>query len=87
MELVHQACVLFKRGNMFYSEDFTRNNMEIVVPTVELLSPLTREEGIQLLRRIESFGRISHESEGLQTETSWEPFINKVVMGHGVRMV
>ena len=43
----------------------------------------TREQGIELLRKIEWCGRISHRSEDAQTETSWEKFIQAVVIGHG----
>lgn len=43
----------------------------------------TREQGIELLRKIEWCGRISHRSEEAQTETSWEKFIQAVVIGHG----
>lgn len=63
--------------------------MQIVQPSARLVGPglptdpFTREDGIALLRRCEYFGRISHRSEEAQTADSWEPFISKVVMGHG----
>ena len=39
--------------------------------------------GIEMLRRIEYIGRISHRSEDKQTDDSWQRFIPSVVMGHG----
>jgi thymidylate synthase (FAD) len=41
------------------------------------------EDGVNLLRRIEWCGRISHRSEESQTEDSWKKFIPPVVMSHG----
>ena len=46
-------------------------------------SIFTREDGINCLRRIEYFGRVSHRSEDAQTDSSWERFIRTVVLGHG----
>jgi len=45
--------------------------------------PFTRDDGINLLRKIEWCGRISHRSEDKQVLGSWEPFIKAVVIGHG----
>lgn len=42
-----------------------------------------QEDGIQMLRRIEWAGRISHRSEEAQTEDSWDRFIRAVVLQHG----
>ncbi len=39
--------------------------------------------GIDLLRRIEWCGRISHRSEDAQTSDSWQRFIKAVVIDHG----
>jgi thymidylate synthase (FAD) len=43
----------------------------------------TPEEGIELLKKIEWCGRISHRSEEAQTDESWRRFIQAVVIGHG----
>lgn len=57
--------------------------MKIVEPTFEMITPTTRAEGIELLRVIERFARISHHSEEGQSEGSWERFISAVVLQHG----
>jgi thymidylate synthase (FAD) len=63
--------------------------MNIIQPYAKLVGPVlptdpfTREDGVRLLRRIEYFGRFSHASEEAQTDTSWERFIQAVVIGHG----
>lgn len=57
--------------------------MKIIEPSAILLTPTSREEGIECLRKIENFGRISHKSEDSQTDSSWERFISAVVMTHG----
>lgn len=59
------------------------NNLITVKPYAKILGIETREQGIELLRKIEWCGRISHRSEDAQTETSWEKFIQAVVIGHG----
>jgi thymidylate synthase (FAD) len=57
--------------------------MRITPPTVELLRPKTREEGIEQMRFIERMARISHRSEDRQTSDSWDRFIRTVVLQHG----
>lgn len=57
--------------------------MEIVEPYAKMIDVADREAGVALLRKIEWCGRISHRSEGAQTETSWERFIDAVVIVHG----
>lgn len=63
--------------------------MQIVTPYARLVGPVlptdefTLADGINLLRRVEFFGRISHRSEDAQTEDSWKRFIPAVVIGHG----
>lgn len=63
--------------------------MNIVKPYAHLVSPrepletFLKEDGIQLLRRIEYFGRFSHASEDCQTQDSWSRFIDAVVLKHG----
>lgn len=57
--------------------------MKLIEPSFEIINPHSREEGVQLLRIIERLARISHKSEDLQTEDSWERFIQNVVMEHG----
>lgn len=55
--------------------------MNIVEPYARIL--WGQETGIELLRKIEWCGRISHRSEEAQTDDSWERFIRAVVLGHG----
>jgi thymidylate synthase (FAD) len=57
--------------------------MKIVEPSFELLSPMTREEGIQSLRKIEAIARVSHRSEDKQTDDSYLRFLQAVVMQKG----
>ena len=57
--------------------------MKIINASVEIVNVANREEGTALLRRIEWCGRISHRSEDAQTETSWERFLEAVVLQHG----
>jgi thymidylate synthase (FAD) len=72
--------------------------MNIVEPYARLMSPIdrmyfadveqdqrnfTRDDGVEMLRRIEWCGRISHRSEDKQTPDSWERFIKAVVLEHG----
>jgi|ERR1019366_6691962 thymidylate synthase (FAD) len=57
--------------------------MKIVEASFDLIVPHNREHGVDMLRLIESFARISHRSEEKQTGDSWEPFIKAVVLGHG----
>lgn len=53
--------------------------MKVIEP-IAILYPI---DGIKALRKIESMARISHRSEGLQTEDSWKRFIQSVVIEHG----
>jgi len=57
--------------------------MRIIEPSFDILRPRNKEEGIEQLRFIEQMARISHRSEDLQTDTSWERFIKFVVMTKG----
>lgn len=57
--------------------------MNIVEPYATLQDVPDQSAGIELLKKIEWCGRISHRSEDAQTETSWEKFIRAVVLGHG----
>lgn len=57
--------------------------MNIVQPYARLMNISGREDGIELLRKIEWCGRISHRSEETQARDSWERFIRAVVLGHG----
>lgn len=57
--------------------------MKIIEPTVELITPATKEEGVEKLRFIERMARISHRSEGGQTSDTWKRFITSVVMERG----
>lgn len=47
------------------------------------VSSFSTSNGVELLRKIEWCGRISHRSEDTQTYTSWERFIRAVVIQHG----
>lgn len=57
--------------------------MKIVQPNFEIVSPKDRDEGIQMLRHIEGYARISHRSEDKQTSDSYERFLRAVVIGKG----
>lgn len=57
--------------------------MKIIQPSFVINSPASRDEGVQMLRTIERFARVSHRSEDAQTEDSWERFIRAVVLQKG----
>lgn len=63
--------------------------MNVVTPYVSIYNDSDKEmlfglnDGIKLLKKIEYLGRISHRSEEAQSETSWERFLNAVVMTKG----
>jgi len=68
--------------------------MQIVKPYAKLINfcddgsinpivDFTKGNGINLLRKIEWCGRISHRSEDSQTDYSYDRFIRAVVLGHG----
>lgn len=57
--------------------------MQIVTPYAKMLGIPDKAAGIELLKKIEWCGRISHRSEEAQTEDSWYKFIHTVVLGHG----
>ena len=61
--------------------------MKIIEPSFSLFTstgkPLTPDDGVQMLRWIETNARISHRSEFGQTDTSWQRFIQAVVLEHG----
>lgn len=67
--------------------------MQIVEPYAKLISSVkyhlergeafSHEEGLDLLKKIEWSGRISHRSEDAQTRDSWNKFLRAVVLGHG----
>jgi thymidylate synthase (FAD) len=57
--------------------------LKIIAPSFNMMSPGHLAEGIEMLRRIEYFGRISHRSEEKQTPDSWQRFIQAVVVDHG----
>lgn len=58
--------------------------MKIIRPYARIIgNPQTREEGIDLLRFVESAARISHRSEDAQTPESYDRFLRSVVLGHG----
>lgn len=54
--------------------------MNIIKPYAKILEP---EFLSGSLRRIEYAARVSHRSEDLQTDSSWERFIRAVVVSHG----
>ena len=59
--------------------------MEIVEPYAKLISPAYSDlsDGIAMLSRIESAGRVSHRSEDAAGNDTWKRFIQTVVMHHG----
>jgi thymidylate synthase (FAD) len=60
--------------------------MKIIEPSFSITTPfgaLTPELGVSMLRFIEAQARISHRSEDKQTDTSWQRFLEEVVIKHG----
>ena len=57
--------------------------MRIIESSFQIVKPASLEEGIESLRLIERFARISHRSEDRQTEDSWRRFIEAVILQHG----
>ncbi len=57
--------------------------MNLVTPYAKMTDVATLADGVNLLRKVEWIGRVSHRSEDAQTETSWERFLRSVVLGHG----
>lgn len=57
--------------------------MRIIQPSFNLITPASKEEGVESLKRIETFARVSHRSEDRQTEDSWERFLKTIVVQHG----
>lgn len=57
--------------------------MNLVEPYARLMDVPDRQAGVQLLRKIEWCGRISHRSEEAQTDDSWARFLRAVVVGKG----
>ncbi len=55
----------------------------MIQPYALLMDVPNRDAGVQLLKKIEWCGRISHRSEEAQTEDSWLRFIPAVVINHG----
>lgn len=76
------------KAEVFGSEG---HQMNIVKPYAQIvtfddegtLCTFGRRHGIGLLRKIEYMGRISHRAEEQQTNSSWQRFIQGVVIGHG----
>lgn len=56
--------------------------MKTITPRFDIIRP-KYNHGIYCLQVIEAAARISHRSEDLQTDTSWERFIKSVVLEHG----
>lgn len=57
--------------------------MNLVKPYARLIDVPDLQAGVQLLRKIEWCGRISHRSEEAQTDDSWARFLRAVVVGKG----
>jgi thymidylate synthase (FAD) len=57
--------------------------MKIVKPYAKIIGLDSAEAGIELLRKIEWCGRISHRSEDAQAPDSWHRFITANVIQHG----
>lgn len=67
-----------------YARIIALNGVDVVNdPTPELVPDAGLAAGIDALRSVEWFGRISHRSEDAQTADSWDRFIRAVVLGHG----
>ena len=59
------------------------SRLNLITPYARIIDLPDQASGIALLRKIEWAGRISHRSEEAQSDTSWEKFIQSVVVGHG----
>lgn len=61
--------------------------MNIIQPYARLMGnsgvTFSERDGVDMLRKIEWCGRISHRSEETQTADSWDRFLRAVVIGHG----
>lgn len=62
--------------------------MQIVAPYAVMLGPIgivpfTEQDGINLLKRVEFFARISHRTEDAVTDHSYDRFLRSVVLQHG----
>jgi thymidylate synthase (FAD) len=58
--------------------------MKIIQPSATIIGcPRNKSEGIKLLKDVELITRLSHRSETLITDTSWEGILNSVVLMHG----
>lgn len=57
--------------------------MKIIDPSFEIVDPVSQEDGVKLLQKIERMARISHRSEDRQTPDSWAKFLEAVVLNHG----
>lgn len=57
--------------------------MIIVKPYAKILNVPDSGSGIEMLRRIEYYARVSHRSEDSITADSWDRFIRTVVLSHG----
>jgi len=57
--------------------------MIIIDPSFEIRKIHTREDGIDLLREVEYYARISHRTEDRQTPDSWERFLQSVILEKG----
>lgn len=57
--------------------------IKIVEPTLEIRGLDSLEDGIALLRKVEFYGRHSHDAQDRITHDSWKKFIEKWVCDHG----
>lgn len=57
--------------------------MKIIEPSYEILYPRSPSDGLLQLKHIEAMARVSHRSEDRQTDTSFERFLQFVVMQKG----
>lgn len=57
--------------------------MNLVTPYAKMTDVATLADGVNLLRKVERIGRVSHRSEDAQTETSWERFLKTHVLERG----
>lgn len=57
--------------------------MKIIYPYAKILNVPDTASGVSILQTIENAARVSHRSEDLQTEDTWDKFIRAVVINHG----
>lgn len=57
--------------------------MKIIQPSFEIMDPLGPMAGVEKLRMVEFYARLSHRSEDMQTQDSWKRFLELVLIKKG----